>query len=90
MGKQEVNKHMLKMGSSEQETSEEIRVKKMDILKDFQVSFFSMSRLPSFPWTVSMVWRIASRQSPFKNVPVRVAKIRGSYSHRQNMTGVIL
>ncbi|XP_050929662.1 protein-lysine N-methyltransferase EEF2KMT isoform X2 [Lates calcarifer] len=54
MGKQEVNKHMLKMGSSEQETSEEIRVKKMDILKDFQVSFFSMSRLPSFPWTVSM------------------------------------
>uniref|UniRef100_A0A3B4VPC4 Eukaryotic elongation factor 2 lysine methyltransferase n=2 Tax=Seriola dumerili TaxID=41447 RepID=A0A3B4VPC4_SERDU len=50
MGKQEVNRHTLKMGHSE-ETSDEIRVKKMDILKDFQVLFFSMSRLPSFPWT---------------------------------------
>ncbi|XP_071321856.1 protein-lysine N-methyltransferase EEF2KMT isoform X2 [Trachinotus anak] len=38
------------MGHSE-ETSEETEVKKMDILKDFQASFFSMSRLPSFPWT---------------------------------------
>uniref|UniRef100_A0A665T1H7 Protein-lysine N-methyltransferase EEF2KMT-like n=1 Tax=Echeneis naucrates TaxID=173247 RepID=A0A665T1H7_ECHNA len=27
--------------------------KKMDILKDFQGSFFSMRRLPSLPWTVS-------------------------------------
>ncbi|XP_076609709.1 protein-lysine N-methyltransferase EEF2KMT isoform X2 [Chaetodon auriga] len=27
------------------------RVKKTDILRDFQVSFFAMSRLASFPWT---------------------------------------
>lgn len=25
----------------------------MDILRDFQVSFFAMSRLVSFPWAVS-------------------------------------
>ncbi|KAG7223199.1 hypothetical protein INR49_015807 [Caranx melampygus] len=44
------NRHALKMGHSE-ETSDEIRAKKTAILKDFQAYFFSMSRLPSFPWT---------------------------------------
>ncbi|XP_039971615.1 protein-lysine N-methyltransferase EEF2KMT isoform X2 [Xiphias gladius] len=39
------------MGHSEQGPSDEIRVKKTDILKDFQLFFFSMSRLASFPWT---------------------------------------
>ncbi|KAM9345994.1 protein-lysine N-methyltransferase EEF2KMT [Symphorus nematophorus] len=33
------------------EASDETRVNKSDILRDFQVSFFAMSRLVSFPWT---------------------------------------
>lgn len=52
VGKQEVNRHTLKMGHSE-EKSDETGVKKTEILKDFQAYFFSMSRLPSFPWAVS-------------------------------------
>ncbi|XP_051797110.1 protein-lysine N-methyltransferase EEF2KMT isoform X2 [Acanthochromis polyacanthus] len=40
------------MAHSEQsQTSENRLLKSEDILKVFQVSFFAMSRLPSFPWT---------------------------------------
>ncbi|XP_023124035.1 protein-lysine N-methyltransferase EEF2KMT isoform X2 [Amphiprion ocellaris] len=40
------------MAHSEQsQTSENRLLKSEAILKDFQVSFFAMSRLPSFPWT---------------------------------------
>uniref|UniRef100_A0A3Q0SKJ2 Eukaryotic elongation factor 2 lysine methyltransferase n=1 Tax=Amphilophus citrinellus TaxID=61819 RepID=A0A3Q0SKJ2_AMPCI len=46
MGKQEVNKHTCEMALSEQSSVEAA-------LKDFQATFFAMSRLPSFPWTVS-------------------------------------
>ncbi|XP_040919067.1 protein-lysine N-methyltransferase EEF2KMT isoform X2 [Toxotes jaculatrix] len=42
---------MSKMGLSGQESSDQTKVKKTDILKDFQLFFFSMSRLASFPWT---------------------------------------
>ncbi|XP_041812724.1 protein-lysine N-methyltransferase EEF2KMT isoform X2 [Chelmon rostratus] len=37
--------------SEQNETSDKKRVTKTDILRDFQVSFFAMSRLVSFPWT---------------------------------------
>ncbi|CAK6984849.1 protein-lysine N-methyltransferase EEF2KMT, partial [Scomber scombrus] len=33
------------------QTSETTEENKKDILKDFQTSFFTMSRLASFPWT---------------------------------------
>ncbi|XP_049417452.1 protein-lysine N-methyltransferase EEF2KMT isoform X2 [Epinephelus fuscoguttatus] len=40
------------MAHSEQnQTSDRNRVNKTDILRDFQVSFFAMSRLVTFPWT---------------------------------------
>ncbi|XP_008292706.1 protein-lysine N-methyltransferase EEF2KMT [Stegastes partitus] len=37
--------------SEQNQTSENGTLKAEDVLKDFQVSFFAMSRLPSFPWT---------------------------------------
>ncbi|XP_078126626.1 protein-lysine N-methyltransferase EEF2KMT [Sander vitreus] len=37
--------------SERNQTSDSKRVNKTDILRDFQVSFFAMSRLVSFPWT---------------------------------------
>ena len=64
MGKEEVNKRTPRTGLSEQETSDEIRVKMKEILKEFQVSFFSMSRLASFPWTVSMKTLHRGRVAP--------------------------
>lgn len=52
MGKPEVNKHTLKMARSDQTPDRKSGIK-ADILRDFRVSFFAMSRLASFPWTVS-------------------------------------
>lgn len=52
MGKPEVNKHTLKMERSDQTQDRKSGIK-ADILRDFRVSFFAMSRLASFPWTVS-------------------------------------
>uniref|UniRef100_UPI0014454A7F protein-lysine N-methyltransferase EEF2KMT-like n=1 Tax=Epinephelus lanceolatus TaxID=310571 RepID=UPI0014454A7F len=37
--------------SEQNQTSDRNRVNKTDILRDFQVSFFAMSRLVTFPWT---------------------------------------
>lgn len=85
MGKPEVNKDTLKMAHPEQDrTSDRERGNKTDILRDFRVSFFAMSRLVSFPWTVSKteswsrVYHVtiqlierALRQSPFKYVSIR-------------------
>ncbi|XP_037649403.1 protein-lysine N-methyltransferase EEF2KMT isoform X1 [Sebastes umbrosus] len=52
MGKWEVNTDTLTMEHSEQNrTSDSKGMNKTDILRDFQVSFFAMSRLVSFPWT---------------------------------------
>ncbi|XP_063328553.1 protein-lysine N-methyltransferase EEF2KMT [Pelmatolapia mariae] len=48
MGKQEVNKYTCKMALSEQSS---VQGSVKEVLREFQVSFFAMSRLPSFPWT---------------------------------------
>lgn len=54
VGKPEVNTDTLKMEHCEQnQTSDRETLNKTDILRDFQVSFFAMNRLVSFPWTVS-------------------------------------
>lgn len=63
MGNQEVNKHTLIMEHSEQvEVADQTKVKKADILRNFQISFFAMSPLAAFPWSVSvkscMKWKL--------------------------------
>uniref|UniRef100_A0A3B4FQR7 Eukaryotic elongation factor 2 lysine methyltransferase n=1 Tax=Pundamilia nyererei TaxID=303518 RepID=A0A3B4FQR7_9CICH len=50
MGKQEVNKYTCKMALSEQSS---VHGSVKEVLREFQVSFFALTRLPSFPWTVS-------------------------------------
>ena len=100
MGKQEVNKDTLKMECSEQNrTSEGARVNKTDILRDFQASFFAMSRLASFPWTVSETGRYdvsihhkerALRQTPFKYLTIRDYLLSEKCAQCQNMTEIIL
>ena len=54
VGKSEVNTDTLKMEHCDQsQTSDRETLNKTGVLRDFQVSFFAMSRLVSFPWTVS-------------------------------------
>lgn len=54
MGRPEVNINTLNMESAERHQHlDDTNRDKSDILRNFQESFFAMSRLVSFPWTVS-------------------------------------
>lgn len=53
VGKAKVNIVTWKMERADQGGSPQGKLEKADILREFQTSFFSMSRLVSFPWTVS-------------------------------------
>nr|XP_020502929.1 protein-lysine N-methyltransferase EEF2KMT [Labrus bergylta] len=51
MGNDTVNRSTLKMDESERKQTSDSKITNMsDILRTFQVSFFAMSRLVSFPW----------------------------------------
>lgn len=53
VGKAKVNTVTWQMEGSCQGCLPQGKLEKTDILREFQASFFSMSRLVSFPWTVS-------------------------------------
>jgi len=57
---------------------EQKTMKTADILNEFRASFFAMSRLASFPWTVSMRRHAErnSRQTSFENMPVCALKLK--------------